>query len=293
MNWIKKFEELDPKVYRSAGNKLRYMGRPARGSKLVDYGYGKEFGFYNMHFANTNVLIGKDLQFTSPEYTITMNSNSQDTNTRSTEVKNPELSSFFRKKIPTDKDIEDMLERWHNDKQRDLGFTIHFYFRPTSEAGKSKEHDKFKGYQRQPIFSLMFSIARYDHDDVHYYKEEYDKNPENIIDFWNYIKEWQDSVVFMVRPVGHYFGIFSDRKSALKFKREVYDKAIEEAQPMIVEIFSQLGGDTENLEYFNKQIKKIRLNKLYDDELTKDSRLNWAQHWYNGANLIPGTDYSD
>ena len=53
MKHLKRFdEELDPQKYIRVGNKLKNLGKTSRGSKLVDYGFEKAFGFYNVHLGH-------------------------------------------------------------------------------------------------------------------------------------------------------------------------------------------------------------------------------------------------
>jgi hypothetical protein len=71
MKYIKKFnEELYPKTYRSAGSKLDYYNKSKNAAKLFDFADEKEFGFYNMNWANNNPSITiKDSSFTEPRLT--------------------------------------------------------------------------------------------------------------------------------------------------------------------------------------------------------------------------------
>lgn len=292
MKWIKTFEELDPKVYRRAGSSLSHMGKYKRGSELSDYGYKKEFGVYNMHFANTNILIAKDVEFSSPSYKITLGSNKL---ISGNQVINNNFKGGYIPK-PTENDIEKMLDDWFNGDRDNISFTINFYFKPLSTVVSHKE---LQGYKDVPMFSMEFIVAA----DSQEYKrlEEIEQlemeNPDDTLsyaaDLWNMIKQWEEPQVRMWRPIGYYFGIFADRKSANKFKREVYSKAIEDSQEIIFEIFSLLGGDTKKLEEFNNQIKNIRINRLYDDETDGSSNRDFSEKWYTGYSLIPGTDWSD
>jgi hypothetical protein len=290
MKWIKTFEELDPKVYRRAGSSLSGMGKYKRGSELSDYGYKKEFGVYNMHFANTNTLIVKDAEFSSPSYKITLGSNTLS----GKQVINNNIKGYYAPKI-TQNEIEEMLDDWFYGNREHISFTINFYFKALSTAKNKYEHESFERYKDVPMFSMEFSVAA---NSQEYKRQLESDNPNDPIsdapDLWNEIKQWEEPQVRMWRPIGHYFGIFADRKSANKFKREVYSKAIEDSQEIIFEIFSQLGGDTKKLEQFNKMIKNIRINRLYDDETDgyKTNR-DFSEKWYTGYSLIPGTEWSD
>lgn len=299
MKWIKTFEELDPKIYRRAGSSLSNMGKYKRGSELSDYGYKKEFGVYKMHFANTNILIAKDVEFSSPSYKITLATNTKIREGGRTvgagqggEVKNSNINGLYAPKININQnDIEKMLEHWFNGYTNEISFTINFYFKALSNKTKHKE---LQGYKDVPMFSMDFIIAG---DSQEYKRELESDNPNDpvsdAVDLWSEIKQWEEPQVRMWRPIGHYFGIFADRKSANKFKREVYSKAIEDSQEIIFEIFSLLGGDTEKLEQFKSQIEKIRINRLYDDETDGYKNRDFSEKWYTGYSLIPGTDWSD
>lgn len=274
MKRLKTFEELDPKTYRRAGASLYNMGKVNRGNKLRDYGYEKEFGIYNMHFANTNLLIESDIEFTSPKYQITVSQNKRDIH---------ELGPGSVK--IKDSDVENMINNWFNGTG-DLGFNIHFWFTPISSKNYTNTHPLF-GYKNVTMFCMEFLIA------PHSALEESGGNHiGNVIDLWNEVRGWYQPGVYLTEPVGTYFGIFSDRKSANRFKRDVYNKVIEESKDVISEIFSQLGGDTEYLEMFNNEIKNIRVNRLYDDEADKKN-ISYTNKWFNGNSIIPGTDLSD
>jgi hypothetical protein len=283
MKRLKTFEELNPGVYRRVGDSLYKMGKKNRGEELIDYGYKKEFGTYNINIANINGVSGINLEFTKPEYKITLTENIKDrspsliTNSQVSESGVSNTDGIDNEKL-----VSDMLNNWHKGKS-DLGFTINFWFTPLRKQQKIDYF--FDSTKKYPVFSMKFIILSI--------MDDYGDTGKDMMTIWEEEKNEYEPGVLLEKPVGVNFGIFSDRKSANKFKREVYSKAIEDSKDIIVEIFSQLSGDTDQLERFLKLIENIRINRLYDDEVKIRTGSDFHRKWFNGNSIIPGTEWSD
>ena len=73
-------------------------------------------------------------------------------------------------------------------------------------------------------------------------------------------------------------GIFADRKSALKFKKEL-PSLIQPYIKEIMDILSIVGADSEDIDEIYELFNKVRVNNLYDEEWngTKNDA-NWFRN---------------
>lgn len=269
MKHIKKFnEELKPEVYRRAGRILTRMNKVSRGAPLVDYGDEKEFGFYNMHFANSSTLIGNSLQFTNPNVNFHFQPFNKIGRDSLVEIK--------------DYDEESLVQGWLRGDVN-LAVTFEFSFQASQLVKNKFKHDALNAWGGTPMFAIQLNMCDFDGglDEWNTDQDTGEMFPEEQrTDMYNYFDNTSIAELQLKRPTGHFFGIFSDRKSALKFKKEL-PKLIEPHMEKIMDILSIVGGDVEDLERIKKSFNKIRINSLYEDEkLTNTSGLSnrWFTH---------------
>ena len=271
MKHLKHFEELNPQKYIRAGSKLSTLGKTSRGSKLVDYGYEKSWGFYNAHIGNMcdsswGVYTGKltnpscEFHYGLPQW------NGPQTNKTSTLIRTI--------------DEEDLLKNW-TDGRETLSFTLELKMQLSEESrldmmSKNKIVKSWSSYNKIPLFALHVELSDWS-DGIREYNYMEEDN--------EYLKPGDDDyhdVSMMYANTNHimltlmplftkdYFGIFADRKSALKFKREL-PKLVDPHKSKIMDILSLVSGSTDNLENIIGKIYNMSINYLYQDEVPRGS----------------------
>jgi hypothetical protein len=276
MKHLKRFdEELRPQTYRRAGTQLINKFKEERGGKLVDYGNEKEFGFYNMYFCNNNGKIGSPIKVTNPKaqfYFGEFDENSFDGDGK--------LSIKH-------KSAEELVSSWK--KGDELAFTISFSFMATEEAKRQTDHSGLKQYNGTPMFSFKVQLSDWMDGLDEWNTDQVDGNlitgPE-AHDIYDMFENSFNVEITLERPLNKYhFGIFTDRASAFKFKKEL-PKLIEPFEGHIHDIISVIGGESEQIEKIMDLFKKITLNGLYDDNNTIKVRNNdYSPRWF-GYNVI-------
>lgn len=274
MKWIKTFEELTPRIYRDAGNRLMNIPhKKTKGRILKDYGSEKEWGVYNIELVKDYEDISRKVKFTKPTAKFVLNKKMQDgvnnINTRYEDIS-----------------IEDMLDLWGT-ADRDLYFTIQFYFEPLEES-KDTYLPTWGGL---PLFSFRVDLSHWndglenwnnpedydeDYDDPpkqYTLQELYDECSELSIDLE--LPQNNPRVVYLGQGVNravYHYGIFSDRNSAFKFKKLLPTLINTEIEGKIWEVFSLL-GDSKNFQRCIQALKYgVRINHLYDDVKALSSR---------------------
>ena len=268
MKWIKTFEELTPKIYRDAGS--RFMNIPhkvEKGRKLKDYGSEKEWGVYNIELVRNYNDITREVKFTKPKAKFILN--------RKTSDGLNDLNTRYE-----DISVEEMLDLWR-DADRDLYFTIQFYFEPLEET-KSKI-GSLPGWGNIPLFSFKVDLSSWE-DSLEQYNtpDEYEDDIENFKTYT--LQELYDETASLSislalpqsnprdswssmgsRTQIYNYGIFSDRNSAFKFKKLLPTLIDDEVIEKMWEVFSLL-GDSKNFQRCIHALKYgIKINHLYDD----------------------------
>jgi hypothetical protein len=264
MKYIKRFnEELKPETYISAGRILKDMpgGGKKRSSPLIDYGLEKKYGFYKMHWANTSIILGKDLTFT-----------------------NLRCESYFGRpdssKIETFRySAEDAVELWKQGNHP-LCMTFNFVFQPTEET-KDKMTTSSSELHQNPMFSFEIWFSNWE-EGLESYNWDIDNDEpmtgDAVVDLNGLYKWTNELVIYKKKPVKMYysksypyFGIFSDRASALKFKKQLND-LLEPHKEKVMELLSCVNASADDIEEYEDKINKISLNHLFSvDEKTA----NW------------------
>ena len=272
MKHLKRFdEELDPTTYRRAGTRLINKFKEERGGKLVDYGNEKEFGFYNMYFCNNNGKIGSPIKVTNPKaqfYFGSFDTGSFDNGTPSIRHKS----------------AEELVSSWK--KGDELAFTISFSFMATEESKRQSEHSGLKKSSGVPMFSFKVQLSDW-LDGLDEWNTDQDTGdiitgtePHDIYDMFE--NTFHNVEITLERPVDQYnFGVFTDRASAFKFKKEL-PRLIEPFEGHIHDIISVIGGESEQIEKIMDLFKKITLNGLYDDDAKAKAKNNdYSNRWFD------------
>ncbi len=290
MKYIKKFnEELDPKTYRSAGHKLDYYNKSKSAAKLHDFADEKEFGFYNMNWSNTNqAILAKDSSFTQPKLTGIYYASTP------TKYKD-EFHEFNGMSYRKDPEMlaEDLVERWRLG-QDGLNISFEFSFRATRETiEKSGRSTNFCWNANNPTarevkaFNLQIDLSDWyngldDWDADARSEAENDGEeftPTTLKEFYM----WSASYNVMIKnPNNSLYGIFSNRKSAIKFKNWLITNHLDDIKDAIMNVLRIVGGKSENIEKAVDTFTKIKIQGLYDDDLpTRGVSGDWIRsRWY-------------
>ncbi len=290
MKYIKKFnEELDPKTYRSAGHKLDYYNKSKSASKLHDFADEREFGFYNMTFANNSpTFIAKDSSFTQPKLTGIYYASTP------TKYKD-EFKAFNGMAYGKDPEMlaEDLVEKWKLG-QDGLNISFEFSFKATRETiEKSNRSTNFCWNANNPsakevkAFNLQIDLsdfynglndwdadARWDAEDA---GEEF--TPSTLTEFYM----WSASYNIIIKSSNDsQYGIFSDRKSAVKFKNWLITNHLDDIKDAIMNVLRIVGGKSENIEKAVDAFTKMKIQGLYDDDLPpRGGSGDWIRsRWY-------------
>lgn len=265
MKYIKRFnEELEPETYMRAGRMLKDMpgGGKKRSSPLIDYGLEKKYGFYKMHWANTSTILGKDLTFT-----------------------NLRCESYFGRPESTNETFrysaEDVVELWKQGNYP-LCMTFNFVFQPTEET-KNKMTTTSELYQN-PMFSFEVWFSNWEEglDSMNWDIDNDEPMTGDAVVDLNGMYKWTNEIlIYKKRPVKMnygklygFFGIFSDRTSALKFKRGL-NSLMEPHKEKVMELLSCVNAGADVIEEYEDRINKISLNNLFSVDAEKDYQSKW------------------
>lgn len=279
MKYIKKFnEELKPEVYRSAASKFKYYGKEEKHRKLSDWADLKEFGFYNMHFANSSTMILKDAKFTKPALIGIYTKGPS----------NPDaLNLMGADESSIDAEINKLVQNWI-DGRSDLDIYFEFGFKPTQDAIlNSRNHSYLTKYQKGnrwmnevPMFTICLGLSEwnqgleeYDYESKwHADRDEFEFIPTTISDFYDFTKQ-TDYTLF--KPYAdHYFGLFSDRQSAQKFKKFFIETMNSDVvKYKITDILGIINASGKDLEEVFKSFTDIKIHGLYVENPTNQQNI--------------------
>jgi len=284
MKWIKKYEELEPSTYRSAAYKLNNWNKSKKADVLFDWADEKEYGIFNMHIANESTLIFKNAKFTLPHLTGVY------------------YGSDFENNLIDIKDSSDLAEllvqKWL-DGGENLSIAFEFGFKPTRETLKLKDFKfptthsfKIANTQRYlgstlPVFAIKLLMSEWGDGIDSWFEIEKSENEMDGIPFegglYRFYETSSYEEVNLCRPfTDHYFGVFSDRKSSINFKKYFLkildDNKRIDIKEKIMDILSIVGGDSNKIDHIMDRLRNIRIQGLYDDEITSTSVLN--RRWF-------------
>jgi hypothetical protein len=270
MKYIKTFEKLSPDTYIRAGEGLKAANKYKRGSEMKDYGLKKKWGFYNMHYGNRNSIFCRDSTFTDPYCKFYFGDAKYGSNLNLTE--------------------DDVVQKWISSGC--LCVTFEFYFRPTEET-RRKNPTTLKSL-RVPMFSIVVYFSNWQDGLASWLDYEGDATT-NEIDMY---EESKILTPVLNKPTDqYYFGIFSDRESALKFRRQL-PSLIDPYKGKVMDMLSILNASADDIEKYDytmgqktevtqkdskeevkiKLTDKLRTNFLYYDEPI-DSNMDSV--WFN------------
>jgi hypothetical protein len=274
MKYIKHFnEEIDPDKYIRAGRELKQLGKIQRGATISDYGSKQKWGLYKVHLADrknfnsSNIITTNftDLKcyfhFGDPQWTA-----------------NNQINSI--------KSAEDLISEWKEGKSS-LSFSLEFRMEPSQQflidhqiyaAKLAKTRGSLitglyeNGYH---LFSLRLSLSNWaDGISEWNYNEDSDVQSRpgdpNWYDALNMYENTKDFNLNLINNWCFYFGIFADRQSARKFK-VLLPELIDPHKEKIMELLSELGSDSNDLEEILDMITNISINRLF---LTDDEKKN-------------------
>ena len=255
MKYLKKFEELSPEIYRRVGVELIKKGHTERGLDVLDKSYGDSF----------NVWIAKGDKFLTKDWI--NNTDKEPVSTTYNFVKSE--FNFFPRNMAwefkdTEMDAEKLVEFWKEGKC-DLGFNIDFYFVPTKETTKRLKLVIDDINKPVALFSINFTIEKRTKD-LNVNIQDYFYNKENNLK----INLRRCSVYDMNNGTNKqdYFGLFSDRKSVIKFIKNIMPKVMDENSDNIIDIYSILGEKSSIVEEeVLDAYKKFKVNYFYRSEI--------------------------
>jgi len=292
MKHLKRFnEELKPDTYRSAAYKLRNYNKDSKSKDLLDWADKKEFGYYNMCFANNSTIVTKSSTFTNPKL-IGMYYGPVRTGERNKPV--------YGENILRSKDSESLANKLVNDWKNggsELSITFEFGFQPTSKTKSLNDYlqnprrmtDRWELGENVPMFSIELELSNW-YDGI----EEWDSDsrweaenkgeeftPTSLYDLYKYSSEEN---LYLKRPNADiFYGIFTDRSSAAKFLKFLQSSIDDKVKEKIMDVLSIIGGESEDLERILNSFNKVRVHGLYDNEFTSSSNGNLAQKWFSKA----------
>ena len=295
MKHLKRFnEELKPDTYRSAAYKLRDYNKDKKSKDLLDWADKKEFGYYNMCFANSSAIITKESTFTNPKL-IGMYYGGVKTGERNKPLYGEDILRY----VDSEKLANKLVNDWKEGES--LAITFEFGFQATSQTKSlhsylhkpSEELNRWALGQSVPMFSIELELSswsdgiedwdsdvRWDVENRHDGDIGEEFTPSSLYDFYKYSAEEN---LYLKRPNGDiFYGVFTDRSSASKFLKLLKTSIInDQVKEKIMDVLSIIGGESEDLERILKSFNEIRVHGLYDNEFTTSSNGNLSSKWFN------------
>lgn len=286
MKYLKSFnEELMPSTYRSAASKFDYYNKSSKAKALYDFADEKQFGFYNAHIANSTTIIDKNVTFTDPKLIGVYYGSADNMKTN--------LLSY---KVDTDKEVNQAVKNWQNGNDT-LSVVFEFGLRPTKETLFKRDFAHYKNPQRPngvsgylsgyvPFFALELDFSEW-HDGIEEWDSEAKWDAENsgeefIPSTMDKFYDWtKTNDLYIYAPNCGYFGIFSDRPSALKFKNFVNSIVDEKIKESIVDLLTIVSHDSQDIDKAINRIKNMSIQGLYDPEIERGSSNQLKTKWYD------------
>lgn len=246
MKYLKRFnEELSPSTYRSAASKLKSLNKIKRATNLSDFADNLD-GFYNMHVSNPSN--NKKQFYISEKFTV------------------PKVDFFYGSTMEPYDDDSDLIREWSAGNTT-LYVTFQFSFRSNSE-------EKYIKTFNMQLFLSDWAEGLSGFEDMISGKSDVsDMYGEN------------NSKALYLSAESESYGLFADRKSAYKFKKEL-PKLIKPHMVKIIDILSAVGADANDIDDVYELFEKIRINNLYDDEINEPSDITTARNnWFSYRQL--------
>jgi hypothetical protein len=289
MKYIKEFnEKLDPNTYRRAASRLSYYNKDKKSKELYDWADEREFGYYNVHFANDGGIILKNGVFTEPKLTGIY------FGTKIQPVDGKRDGNNLLQSKNLDVQAEKAVQNWANGIDG-LSIIMEFGLRPTADTKSKKKHSYLDNpsqarrfYSRHvPLFSIELNLSDW-YEGISGWDEESkfqaeinheEFNDSTVYDLYSGSKEEN---LILIRPNDeHYYGLFADRQSAnkfLKFLKELITRDKNPIKDRIMDILSIVDADASDIERIIKEFSKIRVHGLYDSEVDSQSKI--SNKWF-------------
>ena len=262
MKYLKRYnEELEPATYRRASTKLLAKVKKTRAGEMWDYADEKEFGVYNMHFIDPDYHELKDVKVSSPKVEFYYGSSDY-------KIKTAVEGLTY---------AEQLVNRWKelNKEKSDckLSVTFVFSFIPQYKSKNrriSYEPPTYGLPKHMTAFEIQLDLC--DQNAFEANMENQDPNSPDLIEVYDYSNE---KYIYLKEPFYQSKGIFADRKSVLKFKKEL-PTLIKPYIKDIADILSIVGAESEDIDEVYELFNKVRINNLYDDEWNGNKHdANW------------------
>lgn len=266
MKHLKRFnEKLKPETYINAGQRLKNLpGGGKRSTPLIDYGLKKQYGFYRMHLATNSGISAKDATFTNPKCECYFSIPSLDVRTFNYSA-------------------EEAIEFWA-EGDKPLCITFNFTFQPTEETKDKYSNVSELKTVALPMFAFEVWFSHWE-EGLDSYNWDFDNEapfpPSDAADINTMYKNTNLVAVYKRNPVRKYYnrqypyyGIFSDRKSALKFKRQL-NNLIEPHKEKVMELLSCVNASADDIDEFETKINNISVNNLFSIDFDRDTQSKW------------------
>lgn len=307
MKWIKAFEELKPTTYRSAARKLSSWNKSKRADKLEDWADENEYGIYNMHVAREISKTRHGIDSTNVKFTMPRLLGvyyGYDSGSELPVNLLPKSIGGKSREDTIEKLSNRMVDNWVHGDVSHLSIMLEFGLKPTRETlnTSGKIITKWNAKNRYlgnsiPMFRINLILTEEAYGLEGYYsydKEEAEREGQewedpSIQEFYSHTKY---EYLTLSRPFDDsVYGIFSDRKSALKFKNYFLSIVNGENEQLngldiksvIMDVLTLVGGESNDIERIMNKLNSIRIHGLYDDELS-DRETKYASRWFGNSN---------
>lgn len=236
MKYIKLFEELDPKTYKSAAEKLKKLGHLKRSDGLTNYLNSFETKY------NLNLFYSEELDGSDHDKKIQVECIFDHTNIYYGDEDHGNVERF----------VSDNLQNFS-----DSYIIIDFYFKISSNDVKKY------GLASDVVNTFSIGLNLYkNNDDISNKDFKIEIYLEPGLDF---SKVFSDS-----DPKYLQMGLFSDKRSAYSFKKKLSSVLLDDIK--MNDIISFYDGLSEHYERYMKSIRDINTNLLISEVVDQDTR---------------------
>lgn len=239
MKYIKLFEELTAGIYKSAGEKLKEIGQIKRGNKLIEY-------------SNKNIRFNMNIDYSLVDFSKKFD---RDKGFPKKEYKEVKEVTFEKIGVMLNSDYMELspaIDFFNEHGSIDM--CISFYFRIGD--------DVFNPFD---IFIDIYDDPKQLNDENHKIKISLFSGSDLNTDF--------DGSSFENKMNNIEDASLADKKSAVKFKKNIILPLLDDERVPISDIISILNGKSSHYEQFIKDIENINTNLLFSDKFS-DRKLN-------------------
>jgi hypothetical protein len=241
-------EELSPELLNRAGEKLAIMGHDDRAQKLhMKANELSGDNFFNIKlFTGVENLEMKNSKFTQYEISI----------------------CGFERVDDLEGDVNTWIDYYKENPHNNLTIEVMFDFRNDLddrnvkiESDELLEYEIWENLHDQTYFTITFYIS--DIYDVNKPTLDYEITIDSV-DIYLYNRKTKQG-----KSINGNGGIFTDRESALKFKKKIIEEKLlndRKFRDILTRFIDAAGGEGEDYERFLKMVKNIRTNALYNND---------------------------